>query len=311
MKRSSPLSPPPTLNDPGHLAANGRWYSPARLGVWIESAPVQRFVIAVIALNAVVLGLLTSEQVRSSAGTALGVIDTLCLTVFVVEILIKLYAFRGGFFRSAWNVFDFLVIAVALIPGSGFAVLRALRVLRVLRLVSMVPALRRVVDALVQAIPGILSIGALLMLLFYVGAVMGTMIFGAGFPEYFDTLGRSLATLFQTMTMDNWSTIFREISQVQPWAWAFFVPFILLSAFTVLNLFVAVMVDAMRFLGADPAGPDKADTSPERAGDAPEAPRAEAIQGQPPAEISQAELLTEIRALRAELAESHQHQQGR
>ena len=311
MKRSSPLSPPATTRDPGPLSASGRWFSRARLGVWIESAPVQRFVIAVIALNAVVLGLLTSEQVRSSAGTALMILDTVCLAVFVVEILIKLYAFRGGFFRSAWNVFDFLVIAVALIPGSGFAVLRALRVLRVLRLVSMVPALRRVVDALVQAIPGILSIGALLMLLFYVGAVMGTMIFGAGFPEYFGTLGRSLATLFQTMTMDNWSTIFREISQVQPWAWAFFVPFILLSAFTVLNLFVAVMVDAMRFLGADPAHTDTAGTSAEKAGETPEAPPPEAAQGEAPAEISQAELLTEIRALRAELAEFHQHQQAR
>lgn len=290
---------------------------------------MQKFIIVVILVNAAVLGLLTSAPMRESTGPWLPMIDTVCLVIFVIELVIKLYAFRGTFFRSAWNIFDFVVIAVALVPGSGFAVLRALRVLRVLRLVSMLPALRRVVEALVRAVPGILSIGALLLVLFYVAAVMSTMLFGNSFDEYFGTIGRSLASLFQTMTMDNWSDIAREVTGVYGWAWAFFVPFILLSAFTVLNLFIAVMVDAMRLLspgasaGAkvaqanDTADNDRSgaehdrDEAEGRDQPAKAAPDGSANDGSrsgsgtaaTPVEAD-TELLAEIRALRSELAAS-------
>lgn len=256
------------------------WYGRDRIGAWIESTRIQRAVIVVIVVNAVVLGIQTAPGLAPSTAEWLHWIDLTCLTIFIVEIALKLYAFGLKFFRSAWNVFDFVVVAVALVPGSGFAVLRALRVLRVLRLISMVPALRRVVEALVRAVPGILSIGALLFLLFYVAAVMATTLFGASFPEYFGTLGRSLYSLFQTMTMDNWSTLSREVLAEYNWAWAFFVPFILLSAFTVLNLFIAVMVDAMKFLNDGDQPQDAA----------------------PSAATEYAELLAEVRALRAELA---------
>lgn len=250
-----PFAPNPSLTTTTGPAQP--WYGRARLGVWIESGRIQRLIIAVIIVNAAVLGVQTSPGLGEATAVWLHRIDQVCLGIFVAELTIKLYAFRLRFFRSGWNVFDFVVVAIALVPGSGFAVLRALRVLRVLRLISVVPALRRVVEALVRAVPGIVSIGALLGLLFYVAAVMATTLFAASFPEYFGTLGASLATLFQTMTMDNWSTISREMAPVYPWVWAFFVPFILLSAFTVLNLFVAVMVDAMKFLATDePAGTD-------------------------------------------------------
>ncbi|MFF7293045.1 ion transporter [Microbacterium sp. NPDC008134] len=241
------------------------WYSRAAIGRFVLSARVQTVIIVVILINAAILGLETSTTVMQSFGELLHVLDKICLGIFLVEIGLKLYAQRLAFFRSAWNVFDFLVVGVALIPGAdGFAVLRALRVLRVLRLISVIPSLRRVVDALVRAVPGIASIAALLAIVFYVGAVMSTMLFGARFPEYFGDMGASLFSLFQIMTLDSWSAIARTVTAEIPWAPAFFVPFVLISALTVLNLFIAVIVDAMQGLDEDrtskggpgPGGPD-------------------------------------------------------
>lgn len=226
------------------------WYSRAAVGGFVLSKPTQTVVIVVILINAVTLGLETVPAIAGPAGEVLHVVDRVCLAIFIVEIALKLYAERLRFFTSAWNVFDFIVVGVALIPGAdGLAVLRALRVLRVLRLISAVPALRRVVDALVRAVPGIASIAALLAIIFYVSAVMATMLFGDAFPETFGDLGASLFSLFQIMTLDNWAVIVREVSAEAPWAPAFFVPFVLISALTVLNLFIAVIVDAMQGLG--------------------------------------------------------------
>jgi voltage-gated sodium channel len=219
-----------------------------RLGTWIESAPVQRFIIAVIIINAVTLGLETSPGLMAGWGWLLHTLDRVALAIFVVEIGLKLYAFRLGFFRAAWNVFDFLVVAIALVPASGpLAVLRALRVLRVLRLVSTVPRLRFVVEALLAAIPGITSIAGLMLLLFYIFAVMATSLFGPDFPEWFGSIGASMYTLFQVMTLESWSMgIVRPVMAEHPAAWAFFVPFILIATFTMLNLFIGVIVDTMQ-----------------------------------------------------------------
>lgn len=231
---------------------SARWYSRSAVDRFVHSRSIQNTVIVVILVNAAILGLETVHSLAESTGGLLRVLDTVCLGVFVVEITLKLYARGLRFFTSAWNVFDFVVVGVALIPGAdGFAVLRALRVLRVLRLVSVVPALRRVVDALVRAVPGIASIGALLVIVFYVGAVMATTLFGRDFPHLFGDLGASLFSLFQIMTLDNWSVIVRDVSVALPWAPAFFIPFVLVSALTVLNLFIAVIVDAMQGLDKD------------------------------------------------------------
>lgn len=232
-----------------------RWYSREHVDRFILSSRVQRVIIAVILLNAAVLGVETLQTLPHSVLSLLEIVDTACLAVFVVEIALKLYAQRWAFFRDAWNVFDFLIVGIALIPASGpLAVLRALRVLRVLRLVSVVPALRRVVAALVRAVPGIASIAVLLLIIFYIGAVMATNLFGDTFPELFGSLGASLFSLLQITTLDNWSVISREVSAQLPWAPAFFIPFVLVSALTVLNLFIAVIVDAMQGLGAEDAG---------------------------------------------------------
>ena len=168
--------------------------------------------------------------------------------MFVLELGLRITAHGWRFFRDPWGVFDFLVVAIALVPTTeAFDVLRALRVLRVLRLISAVPRMRRVVGALLGAIPGMGAIVALLALIFYVAAVMATKLFGEGFPEWFGTLGRSIYSLFQIMTLDSWSTgMVRPVMEVYPYAWVFFVPFILIATFTVLNLFIAVVVNAMQ-----------------------------------------------------------------
>jgi voltage-gated sodium channel len=216
-----------------------------RLGTWIESERVQRIIIALILINGVTLGLETSPRIMEAAGGLLKLVDRMLLTVFVVEILIKLYAFRGRFFRNPWNLFDFFVVGVALIPSRG--PLSVLRVLRVLRLVSMVPRFRFVVESLLRAIPGILSIAGLLLIVFYVSAVMATGLFGERFPDWFGGIGASMYTLFQVMTLESWSMgIARPVIEVYPWAWAYFVPFILISTFTMLNLFIAIIVSTMQ-----------------------------------------------------------------
>jgi voltage-gated sodium channel len=216
-----------------------------RAGLWIESDRVQHIIIALIIINAVTLGLETSSRVMDSIGGLLKLIDRSLLAIFVAEILVKLFAFRTGFFRNPWNVFDFIVVGIALIPSSG--PLTVLRVLRVLRLISLIPRFRFVVESLLRAIPGILSIAGLLVIVFYVSAVMATGLFGQGFPQWFGTIGESMYTLFQVMTLESWSMgIARPVMDVYPWAWAFFVPFILIATFTMLNLFIAIIVSTMQ-----------------------------------------------------------------
>ncbi len=216
-----------------------------RLTHVVEAPLTQRLIIALILVNALTLGLETSRTVMAFAGPVVIVADRLILAVFTIEVLAKMFAYGLRFWRSPWHVFDFLVVGIALIPGTGpFSVLR---VLRLLRLVSMVPKLRFIVEALLRAIPGIVSILGLLVLVFYVFAIIATGLFRDSHPEWFGTLGASMYTLFQVMTLESWSMgISRPVMEEHPWAWAFFVPFILVATFTVLNLFIAIIVDAMQ-----------------------------------------------------------------
>jgi len=219
-----------------------------RIGIFIESDKVQISITGLILINAIVLGLETSPSVVLSYGNLLSLLDTVILAVFIIEIAIKM-VYRGlGFFKNGWNVFDFLVVTIALIPASGpFAVVRALRILRVLRLLSIVPQMRTVVQAFIVAIPGMLSIVALILLIFYVSAVLATNLFGQDFPVWFGHIGRSMYSLFQIMTLESWSMgIVRPIMKLYPYAWVFFVPFILLTSFAVINLFIGVIVDSMQ-----------------------------------------------------------------
>jgi len=219
-----------------------------RVGSWVEKPRVQQGIIALILVNAVTLGLETSPAVMEHIGAALLAVDHFILGVFVVEITAKLYAYGWRFFRDPWNVFDFIIVGIALVPASGpLSVLRALRILRVLRLISMMPRLRFVVESLLHAIPGIASIAGLMVLLYYVFAVMATGLFGGAHPEWFGTIGKSMYTLFQIMTLESWSMgIVRPVMETHPYAWLFFVPFILIATFTILNLFIAIIVDTMQ-----------------------------------------------------------------
>ena len=218
-----------------------------KLRTVIESQGFQSFITGVIIVNAATIGLETSKSAMAAVGGLLFVLDLAALAIFIVEISAKLFVYRLSFFRNPWNVFDFTIVAVALVPaGEGISVLRALRILRALRLISMVPQMRLVVQALLSAIPAMGSVIALLALIFYVAAVMATKLFGADFPEWFGTVGASLYTLFQIMTLESWSMgIARPVMEVYPYAWAFFVPFILIITFAVLNLFIAIVVNAM------------------------------------------------------------------
>ena len=205
-------------------------------------------ILAVILLNALILGALTAVQKDSALHVALLMVDRICLGVFIVELVLRLFAWRGRFFRDPWSVFDLTVIAIALIPATGpLAVLRAFRVLRVLRVLTIVPSMRRVVSALLGALPGLGAIVMLLGLIYYVFAVIATDLFGQRFPDWFGSLGESFYTLFQVMTLESWSMgISRPVMEAFPYAWLFFVPFILIATFTILNLFIAIIVNAMQ-----------------------------------------------------------------
>ncbi len=213
----------------------------------------------VILLNAAVLGLLTDPALLASHGRWLRAVDVSCLVVFVVELILKLTAHRAAFWRSGWNVFDLGVVSIALVPGAGpWAVLRSLRVLRVLRLLTVVPQLRRVVAAFLHAIPGLAGVVAVMAVFYYTAGVLATNLFGPTHPQWFGTLGGSLYTLFQIMTLESWSMgIVRPLMESHPWAWAFFVPFIVVATFTILNLFIGIIVSTMQELGTAGLGEDR------------------------------------------------------
>ena len=203
-----------------------------KLRLFVESRRFEKAIATVIALNAVILGLETSSQAMAAAGEILIIIDKIFLGIFVAELGTKMFVYRAGFHKNAWNVFDFIIVAISLIPSSGgLSVLRALRIFRALRLVSVVPSMRRVVESL--------------LLIFYVFSVIATKLYAEAFPEWFGTIGASAYTLFQIMTLESWSMgVVRPVMELYPYSWALFVPFILVTSFAVLNLFVGVIVDA-------------------------------------------------------------------
>ncbi|MEP3429260.1 MAG: ion transporter [Roseibium sp.] len=219
-----------------------------RIKTLVTSRRWEYWIIGVIIVNAVTLGLETSASVMSAIGPALVTIDKIILAIFVVELLLRLYAHGLKFFKDPWSLFDFTIVGISLMPASGaFTVLRSLRILRVLRLISVMPSLRRVIGGLIAALPGMGSIVMLMVLVFYVFAVMATKLYGDAFPEWFGNLGASLYTLFQIMTLESWSMgIVRPVMEQFPLSWLFFVPFILCTAFTVLNLFIGIIVSAMQ-----------------------------------------------------------------
>ncbi len=220
----------------------------ARLDAFLETESVRNAILFVILLNAIVLGMETSASMMEAAGPVLTAIDSACLAIFVVELALKIVAQGRRFLTRPWNIFDLLVVGVALIPSGGpLSVLRALRVLRLLRVISIAPRLRRVVEGFVEAVPGMASVFLLMAIIFYIGAVMATKLYGETFPEWFGDLGLSAYSLFQIMTLESWSMgIVRPVMEQHPYAWLFFVPFIMVTTFAVVNLLVGLIVNSMQ-----------------------------------------------------------------
>ena len=221
------------------------WLTAAR--ALIEHPSFDRVIVALVVANAIALGLDTAPAIVARFGNWLHAFDRIVLGVFVAELLLRMLVYRSRFFHDPWRVFDLVVVGIAVLPtGGAFSVLRALRVLRVLRLVALVPSMRGVVTALLTALPGMASIIGLMVLVLYVSAVIATKLFGAISPEFFGGLGTSLFTLFQIMTVEGWPDIARGVMAHSPYAWLFFVIYLLIATFMVLNLFIAVVVNAMQ-----------------------------------------------------------------
>lgn len=221
----------------------------ARLARLVEAEAFQRAIMGLIVVNAITLGLETSDTVMAQVGGMLVIVDMAILLVFVCELVLRIVAHGPRFFANGWNLFDFVVVGIALLPASGsLSVLRALRILRAFRLISAVPSMRSVIEALIKSLPGLSSIVVLLALIFYVFAVMATKLFGDTNEDRFGTLGTSMFSLFQVMTLEGWPDIVGDVAAHHGGALLFFVPFMLLSTFTVLNLFIALIVDSMQKL---------------------------------------------------------------
>lgn len=258
----------------------------AKLRTIVEDPRTERVIMTLIIINAITLGLQTSKTVMANWGPALEFFDDLIVGIFVVEVTARIIVHRWAFFRDPWSVFDFVVVAISMVPASQtFSVLRALRILRALRLISAVPSLKAVVAGLLAALPGMGSIVLLIMLLYYVFAVIAVKLYGPEFPELFGTLGKSFFTLFTVMTLEGWvDGVVKPIMEKFPHAWVFFIIFIVVTTFMVLNLFIGVVVNAMQTEHA----------------------KAEALELEHEREIvhdETAPILSEIRALKADVAE--------
>ena len=227
-------------------------FSEKKVAELIESKFATLGITVLILINAVTLGLETNNELSAQFGNVLNWIDRTILIIFSIEIALKFYAYRLGFFSSGWNIFDLLIVAIAWMPTNGaLSVLRTLRILRVLRLISVVPQMRRVVSAIGYSIPGMVSVISVLGLIFYVSAVLATRLFGTypdpNMQEWFGSISASAYTLFQIMTLESWSMgVVRPTMDLFPWAWTFFLPFIIITSFAVLNFFIGIIVDSMQ-----------------------------------------------------------------
>ena len=218
-----------------------------RVALLVGSSVFRNFITALIVFNGITLGLMTSKSVMAEYGPLLLFLDWLVIVLFTIEIVLRIYVHRLSFFKDPWSLFDFFVVAISLVPATDeFSILRVLRVLRLFRLLTVVPQMRKIIAALVSVIPGIGSVAMILLLMFYVFSIMATSMYGEAFPQWFGTLGASMYTLFQVMTLESWSMgIARPVMEAYPGAWVFFIIFVLLSTFVMVNLFIGIIVDAI------------------------------------------------------------------
>lgn len=213
----------------------------------VEATYFQHFITFLIVFNGITLGLATSKEFMSDYGVLIQNLDNIIVALFTIEISMRIYVHRLAFFKDPWSLFDFFVVSISLIPASeGLSILRVLRVLRLFRLLTIVPQMRLIISAILSVIPGMASVSLVLLLFFYIFAIISTNLFSITFPQWFGTLGESMYTLFQIMTLESWSMgIARPVMEVHPYAWIFFVIYILIVTFIMVNLFIGLVVDAI------------------------------------------------------------------
>ncbi|WP_017592235.1 ion transporter [Nocardiopsis potens] len=212
----------------------------------VESGWFRNGVIVLILINAVSLGMETYEDLFTAAPDVFAVTEGVFVGLFAAELALKVYAHGRSFFRDPWNWFDAIVVGIALVPSSaGFSVLRLLRILRILRLVSVVPQMRQIIGALFRSVPGMSTVIGLLLITVYTTAVLAEKLFEDASPEYFGDLHTSLYTLFTVLTTENWPDIADSVAEEHPWAPLFFVGYIVVTAFILLNLVIGVIVTAL------------------------------------------------------------------
>lgn len=217
----------------------------------VESPSFKKFILYVILINGITMGFETYPNVMKKYSFIIDSIDFIAIVIFTIEIILRIYAHRLSFFKDGWSLFDLAIVVVSLVPANqALSVFRILRVFRLFRVITVVPQMRKIVSALFSVIPGMISIVALMSIIFYISAILATWLFGEDFPKWFGDLGKSLYTLFQVMTLESWSMgIARPVMEIYPYAWAFFIPFIFIATFIIINLIVAVVVDVMNDLG--------------------------------------------------------------
>ena len=213
----------------------------------VASGWFQHGVTGVILVNALIIALETWPPIYDRYGTSLELANHFFLGIFIVEALVKIvahYPRMDGYFRDGWNVFDFSIIVVSLLLGGELAtVARLARVLRVLRLISTLPELRLIVATLIRSIPSMFNVMALMSIIFFVYAVAGYHLFHETDPEHWRHLGIALLTLFRIVTLEDWTDIMYTAMESHWWAWAYFVSFVVVGTFVVVNLFIAVVVN--------------------------------------------------------------------
>ena len=232
---------------------------------FIETPYFRHFITFLIIFNGITLGMATSRDIMSEYGVLIHTLDMVIIGIFTIEILLRIYVHKWTFFKDPWSLFDFFVVSISLIPaGEALSVLRVLRVLRLFRLLTIVPQMRLIISAILSVIPGMASVSLVLLLFFYVFAIIATNLFSATFPQWFGTLGESMYTLFQIMTLESWSMgIARPVMEIHPMAWVFFVIYILIVTFIMVNLFIGLVVDAIFTIKGDEHNADNDTENPE------------------------------------------------
>ena len=207
----------------------------------------QKIITFVIILNAAVLGILTDRSLSVEMVMLLESIDKACLVVFTIELVAKLLVYRGSFWSEGWNIFDFVIVLTSIIfISSSVSVIRAFRIFRLLKALAEFPELQILVSSMLKAIPSMSWALMLLFIIFYIFGVFGSSLYGEDFPELFGDIGGSMFTLFQVMTFESWATaVARPIMEVHAYAWIYFLIFILLTAITLLNVMVGIVVEAV------------------------------------------------------------------